>query len=125
MACDTEKGAAHLDAVGADVERNKGDEALREQLGDHLADAAEASNDDMVPQLPGLLLVWLQHLHARPPSSEPPQLLGCAYLLGERDKPREKLVALSSRLYGGSDQPRCMALESGKSGNVAINADCF
>ena len=92
VARDAEKRAAHLDAVGTDVERDKRDEALREQRGDHLADAAEARNDDMIPQLPRFLLIRLKHLHASRKT-----VIFRAYM-----------VALSSRFYGGSDTPCCM-----------------
>lgn len=52
----------HLHALGGDVESHKGDEALRQQLRDDLADAAEAGDDDVVAQLPCVLLRRLQRL---------------------------------------------------------------
>lgn len=53
---------AYLHALCGHVQRHKGDEALRQQLRDDLADAAEAGDDDVVPQLPGVLLRRLQRL---------------------------------------------------------------
>mmetsp|Transcript_9933 Transcript_9933/g.30226 ORF Transcript_9933/g.30226 Transcript_9933/m.30226 type:complete len:258 (+) Transcript_9933:289-1062(+) len=57
----------HVPALGnpvaPDVQRGEGDELLAEELADHLADAAEAGDDDVAPQVIDLALRRLQLQH--------------------------------------------------------------
>jgi hypothetical protein len=53
---------ARLYAVRGEVERDEGNEPLAEELADDLADAPEAGNDDVIPELASLAFARLQRL---------------------------------------------------------------
>mmetsp|Transcript_24251 Transcript_24251/g.79053 ORF Transcript_24251/g.79053 Transcript_24251/m.79053 type:complete len:565 (-) Transcript_24251:1916-3610(-) len=58
-------GAASCDAFAAHVERDKGDELLREELRDELSNAAKAGDDDVVLEVVHLALLGLERRDIR------------------------------------------------------------